>query len=154
MSMEKALQDQMPAGWIGAQCFGCGRENEHGLRIKSYWEGDEVVCNWQPQPYHTAGANILCGGIIATIMDCHSLWTALAAAYRNEGREVGSGQPIFYITRSIKIDLLHPTPVESPVTLRARVQEMGERSATVACSLYSQGTECARLEGKFVRLGI
>lgn len=39
-----AFQDHWPD--IAANCWGCGRNNEHGLQIKSHWDGDEAVCVW------------------------------------------------------------------------------------------------------------
>ena len=41
---EKAFQDHYPNNF--AQCYGCGRLNEQGLQIKSYWDGDETVCEY------------------------------------------------------------------------------------------------------------
>ena len=147
---EKAFQDYYPDDV--SYCYGCGRLNDHGLHIKSYWDGDETVCEWQPEDYHIAFPGYLNGGIIATIIDCHSVNTANSAAYRAEGREPGTEPYLFYVTGSMHIDYLRPTPLGKPVTLRARVMEMGERKAVVACSLYSDGQECARGETVAVRL--
>jgi hypothetical protein len=92
---QKAFQELIQ----GNHCFGCGNLNKHGLQIRSYWDGEETVCNWKPREYHMAGpAHVLNGGIIATLIDCHSICTAIAAAYRNEGREIGSGERIWYAT--------------------------------------------------------
>ncbi|MDP6064450.1 MAG: PaaI family thioesterase, partial [SAR202 cluster bacterium] len=74
----------------GNHCFGCGSLNEHDLQIRSYWNGEKTVCNWMPREYHMAGpTHVLNGGIIATLIDCHVICTAIAAVYRNEGREIG-----------------------------------------------------------------
>lgn len=82
----RALQDLIPEN----QCFGCGPGNPHGLRIKSYPEGEEVVCRFQPSPEHSAGPpDVLYGGTIASIIDCNSGFTAMAHAYRDEGRPFG-----------------------------------------------------------------
>ena len=78
--------------------------NAYGLRIKSYWSGDEAVCTWDPKPYHTAGPkHVLNGGIIATVIDCHCICTAIAAAYRAEGREIGTEPMIWYATGSLQV---------------------------------------------------
>lgn len=148
----EAIQDQWPEA--GMYCWGCGEKNEHGLRIKSYWDGDrdETVCTWQPEPYHIAFPGYLNGGIIATIIDCHSVNTACAAAYRAQGREVGTEPYLMYVTGSMCIEYLRPTPLGKPVTLRARIKEMGERKTVVMCSLYCDGQECARGETVAVKL--
>ena len=134
-------------------CWGCGNLNDDGLHIESRWEGDESVCVWQaPDRYAAGPRHVLNGGIIATILDCHSICTAIADAYREEGREIGSDPDIWYVTGSINVKYLRPTPLSSPVTLRARIVEKGERRTTVACSLYSDEAECARSELVAVRV--
>ena len=99
----KIFQDAWPE-W-GSNCWGCGRNNDHGLQIKSYWEGEEAVCIWQPKKYHEAYMGALCGGIIATIIDCHCTNTAIAAAYKTVGRELGTEPILRYATGSINIKL-------------------------------------------------
>ena len=73
-----ALQDI----WPEATCYGCEIPgNPHGLHIKSDWSEDrkEVVCVFHPQPYHNSGfENIMYGGLVASLCDCHSIWTAIA----------------------------------------------------------------------------
>jgi len=123
------------------------------LQIKSYWSGDEAVCTWQPKPYHAAGPmHVVNGGIIATIIDCHCVCTAIAAAYRAEDREIGTEPPIWYVTRSLQVTYLRPTPIDQPLVLRARIQEMNERTTLLTCSLFGKGEECAR--GKVVAVRV
>ena len=149
--MEKiAFQDQIG----GNYCFGCGPTNQHGLRIKSYWDGsDESTCTYQTHPYHTAGPRqFVNGGIIATLIDCHCVCTAIAYAYRAEGREIGSEPSIWCVTASLKVTYLQPTPIEAPVALRARVVEAGTKKTVLNCTLSSNGKECAHGEVVAVRV--
>ncbi len=148
---EKAIQDRWHE--IGSYCWGCGRSNEQGLRLKSFWQGDEVVATFQPAEYHMAFPGVLNGGIIATLIDCHSLNTANAASCQAEGREYDADPLSGFVTGSIFIKYLKPTPTEEPVFLRARVKEMKERKITVTCSLYSGETECATGEVIAIRIG-
>ena len=137
----------------GNYCWGCGLLNAHGLRIKSYWSGDGAVCTWDPKPYHTAGPKqVLNGGIIATIVDCHCICTAIAAAYRAEGREIGTEPTIWYATGSMQLTYLRPTPTNRPVLLRARIEEIKKRKTVLTCSLFADGEECARSEVVAVRV--
>lgn len=140
----KAIQDQWPE-W-GSVCWGCGRNNEHGLQLKSYWEGEETVANFKPKPYHLAFPGVLCGGIIASLIDCHATNTANAAAYKAEGRELSDEPAKSYVTGSLSVQYLKPTPVNNTVTLRAQVKEIKGRKVTVTCSLYAGDVECARGE--------
>ena len=134
-------------------CWGCGTLNQDGLQLKSYWEGEEAVSTWLPGPPFFAGpTHVLNGGIIATIIDCHSVCTAIADAYRREGREIGSPPDIWCATAALNVTYLRPTPIDVPVTLRASVKERNERRTTVICSLSANGQECARSEVVTVRV--
>ena len=144
----KPLQDMVK----GNVCWGCGSDNEHGLQIKSYLSDNELICTWMPKEYHMAAPGILNGGIIASIIDCHSIWAAVVAAYRSEGREINSEPPIWYVTGSLHVTYLKPTPMDEPVVLKAQVKEENEKSMVVTCSLFAHGEECARGEVVAVRV--
>ena len=144
-----SFQEQMP----GNHCWGCGPDNPEGLRLASYWHGDEAVAVWQPRPEHVAGPrHVLFGGIIAALIDCHSICTAYAAAFRADGRPIGADPSIWYVTASLQVSYLRPTPVAAQVTLRARVTAIDGRRTHVSCSLYVEGQECARGEVVAVRV--
>ena len=146
---EPAFQDQIP----GNYCWGCGSLNERGLQIKSYWSGDESVCTWRPGNQHMAGPqHIVNGGIITSLIDCHCVCTAIAAAYREEGRLIGTEPLIWYATGSIQVTFRKPTPIEELLTLRARITETTERKTILSCSLSAKGEECAIGEVVAVRV--
>lgn len=127
------------------QCYGCGPDNPEGLRIKSFWDGDETICTWQPRPAFMAGpTDVLNGGVIATLLDCHAVGTAIAHTYRLRGREIGSEPRVWCVTASMSVEYLKATPIAAPVSLRGRVEKVGNRSTTVACTLSAGGLETAR----------
>lgn len=126
-----------------AHCYGCGRLNEHGLQIKSFWEGDEVVCDFDPRPYHTAIPGYVYGGLIASLIDCHSTGTAAAAAYREQGREMGTEPALRFLTGTLEVRYLKPTPLGVPLQVRARAVEISGRKVIVESNLYAEGEECA-----------
>lgn len=129
-----------------AICYGCGRLNEHGLQIKSYWDGDEAICTFTPKPYHTAIPGMVYGGLIASLIDCHSTGTAAAAAYRAQGRAMDTEPPLRFVTASLHVDYLRPTPIEGPLELRSQVKEIKGRKVLIATSLSVHGEVCARGE--------
>lgn len=134
-------------------CWGCGAANPHGLQLQSYWDGEESVAVFEPKEYHAAGPrHIVNGGIIATILDCHATCTAIAAAYRAEGRPVGSEPPIWYATASLQVTYKRPTPIDKPITVRARVEDMKGKKITLRCSAWAGDTECATAEVLAVRV--
>lgn len=141
---DKAFQDYYPDQW--SHCYGCGRLNEHGLQIKSYWDGDETVAVFTPRPYHTAVPGYVYGGLLASLIDCHGTGTAAAAAYRAEGRPMDSQPPLRYVTASLKVDYLRPTPLGPPLELRGRVTEIKGRKVVMQISLFAEGVECVRGE--------
>jgi acyl-coenzyme A thioesterase PaaI-like protein len=144
-----AFQDLIPNN----HCYGCGPENPNGLQIKSYWDGDESVCEFQPRLEHSAGPEqYLNGGIIATLIDCHCICTAIANAYRAEGRDIGSVPEIWYVTGALNVSYSKPTPIDRPVTLRARIVEEKPKKTVLQCSLLSEGIECASGEVIAIRV--
>ncbi len=146
----KAFQDQWPD--MSATCWGCGRNNEHGLKIKSYWDGEEVVCVWEPKDYHLAFPGVLNGGIIASIIDCHCLNAANAAYMKEKGQKMDELIAGF-ITGMLNVKFLKPTPVKT-VNLRAKIIEMGEKKIKVTCELFSGKILCATGGITAIRVGI
>ncbi len=142
--MEKAFQDYYPENV--AQCFGCGRLNEHGHQIKTYWEGEESVTRFTPEPFHTAIPGYVYGGLIASLVDCHGTGTAAAAMYRAEDREMDSEPPFRFVTGSLHVDYLKPTPLNGPLEIRGRVKEVKGRKVIVEATVYANGVVTARGE--------
>ena len=141
--MEPAIQDRIPHN----HCWGCGTLNPRGLHIKSYAEAGETVCRFQPSPEHMAGpTHVVNGGIIAAVIDCHCVCTAIADSYRATGRALGSEPLLWSVTASLRVDYLAPTPIAEPLELRAHVREVKGRRRIVECTLRSGGRECARAE--------
>ena len=136
-----------------ADCWGCGRNNHQGLHIKSYWQGDDAVAHYQPLEQQTGHKGILNGGVIATLMDCHCIGLAMAHAHRLEGREIGSLPLISYVTASLKVEYLEPTPLkDQAIELRAGVERVEGRKTFLTCSLFAQGVETARGEVLGIRV--
>ncbi len=140
----KAFQDYYPDHL--AHCFGCGRLNEHGYQIKTYWDGDETVTTFTPKPYHIAIPGYVYGGLLASLIDCHGTGSAAAAAYRAEGRAMDTDPPLRFLTASLHVDYLRPTPLGAPLTLRGQIKEIKGRKVVVAITLAAGDEVCARGE--------
>lgn len=139
----KSLQEQYAPG---NACFGCGPANPKGLHIRSFVEGEEVVADWQAEAQYEAFPGMLCGGIIGTLLDCHSNW----AATHHLMRKAGADHPPCTVTADFAVKLLRPTPTAGPVKLRARVVESTEDRAIVESSLEAGGKTTATCRGTFV----
>ncbi len=134
---KETIQDQWPEE--GTYCWGCGKNNKHGLQLKSYWDGEETIATFEPGEHHLAFSGILNGGIIATIIDCHATGTANSVAHRAAKSE----DHFMYVTASLTVNYLRPTPLDRPVTLRARIKEILKNRIIVECDLFSGAQKCA-----------
>ena len=142
--MNTPIQDYYPQDI--AICYGCGRSNPKGLHIKTQWNGTEGICHFQPRPEHTAFPGFVYGGLIASVIDCHAIGTVIAATYDKEGRKPGTRPPITYVTGTLAVKYLIPTPTEKPLELRAMVMELGAKKAIVHCSVFVENKECVKGE--------
>jgi len=149
---DKAFQDYYSKNC--SQCYGCGCENSHGLQIKSYWEGDESVCRFSPQPFHKAFPGVVYGGLIASLIDCHSTGTAAAAAYRAEGRAMDTEPELHFVTAALHVDYLKPTPMDAELEIRGTVKTIKPKKVVVSTTLSANGEVCARGEVVAVRMPV
>ncbi len=138
MTRGKALQDFFPKG----TCYGCGPDNPDGLHIKSYWsdDGRSVIATYNTAPKYNAGLpNTMYGGTVASLIDCHSIWTAMAFACRAENKELGSLPGVVCVTGKLTVNYLKPTPLDQPVHLKAWVEGEIGRKTRVLCELGPTG---------------
>jgi acyl-coenzyme A thioesterase PaaI-like protein len=145
-----AIQDFYPDDF--AHCYGCGRLNEHGLQIKTRWDGEETVARFTPRPEHIAIPGFVYGGLIASLMDCHAMGTAAAAVERAAGRGIGDGPAPRFVTASLRVEYLKPTPLGPELEIRARAVEVGERKVLVHATVAAGGAITATGEVVAVRM--
>lgn len=127
-------------------CFGCGPANDKGLRIRSVARGEEVVADWRPEKHHEAFPGVLNGGIIGSLLDCHSNWTAAWHLMNKTGVD----HPPCTVTADFHVKLLRPTPTDGAVHLVARVADSTDERATIDAELHAGGKTCATCRGTFV----
>ena len=137
-----AIQDLYPDDF--ARCYGCGRLNEHGLHVRSEWADGEAVARFRPEPHHLAVPGFIYGGLIASLIDCHGIAAAAAASLAAAGRQPGLDPTPRFVTASLQVDFLKPTPAGTELVLRARPLQVGERKVTVEVVLSAAEIECAR----------
>ncbi len=142
----KPVQDYYPDEL--SYCYGCGRLNENGHQIKSYWDGDETIAHFTPKPYHIAVPGYVYGGLIASLIDCHGNGTAALASYRTEGREVGTTPAFRFVTASLQVDYLKPTPIGIELELRGKVIE--HKGRKVISEITVTANEEITVRGKVV----
>lgn len=140
----KAIQDYYPDEL--AHCYGCGRLNTRGHQLKSFGEGEETVARFTPKPYHTAIPGYVYGGMLASLIDCHGTGTAAAAAYRAEGRAMDTTPPHRFVTASLRVDYLKPTPLGPELIVHGRVKSLSGRKVVVEAWISVNGDTTVRGE--------
>lgn len=154
MNIEKyALQDLAAPEGV---CFGCGSKNIHGLRIKSYWDIDDVhvIATHLPDERYSGWPSLVYGGLISCLVDCHSNWTVMANHYRAEDREASSLPRIDCVTGSLGVKYIKPTPMGVLLTLKARIDGEVGRKTRVLCEVYAGETLTALGDSIFVRVDV
>lgn len=145
-----AIQDFYPEDV--AHCYGCGRLNQVGLRMRTRWDGTETVTRFTPAPHHTAIPGTVYGGMVASLLDCHGTGSASAAALREEGHEIGEAPSPRFVTAALHVDFLKPTPLGPELEIRGRIVEIKGRKVVVEETLSADGVVTARGQVVAVRL--
>lgn len=143
-SASPAVQDFYPEDF--AHCHGCGRLNPHGLQVKTRWEGEETVTRFTPHPEHVAVPGFVYGGLIASLVDCHAMATASAATERAAGRRIGEREAPRFVTGSLHVDYLLPTPLGPELVVRGRVKSVSGRRVMVDVTVAAGADVTARGE--------
>jgi acyl-coenzyme A thioesterase PaaI-like protein len=141
---QKSFQDYYPD--VMSHCYGCGSLNENGHQIKSYWDGEESVCYFLPKPYHIAIPGFVYGGLLASLIDCHGTGTAAAAAYRAEQRGMDSEPAFRFLTASLHVDYLKPTPLGIGLEIRGKIKEVQGRKVVIEEWIVANGITTVRGE--------
>lgn len=140
-----AIQDEYPDDF--AWCYGCGRLNEEGYHLKTYWNGEQTETIYQPREEHTAIPGFVYGGLIGALVDCHGTGSASLALHRKNGFEPGSGEaPPRFVTGSLHVDFLKPTPQKFELKAIGTVEEIHPKKWKVTSEVFAGNVLCAKGE--------
>lgn len=142
-----AIQDLYPEHL--AHCYGCGRLNEHGHHIRTFQDGEQTVSEFMPDASHIAVPGFVYGGVIASLIDCHSTATAAAAMAEASQQPLlgpGARTPPRFVTGSLHVDYLRPTPLGEALVVRGKAREIRGRKVIVESTVYAGGVATARGE--------
>ena len=144
--MPSAFQDFYPERF--SHCYGCGKSNPHGHHLTSYWDGEETIARFTVRPEFSGGVpDHAFGGMVASLLDCHGTASAAAFAYRAAGREMGDdGEFMRFVTASLHVDFLRPTPIGVELVIRARLLGIEGRKVRLSLSLHAEEQACAKGE--------
>jgi acyl-coenzyme A thioesterase PaaI-like protein len=143
LNVPTAFQDCYPEKF--SHCYGCGKSNPHGHHLKSYWDGEETIARFTACTRFSGGVpDHVYGGMVASLLDCHGTASAAAFAYRAAGRGMGDGGEFMrFVTASLKVDFLRPTPIGVELVIKGRLLGIEGRKVQVALSLSEGGLTCA-----------
>lgn len=137
-----AIQDDYPEDF--AWCYGCGRMNTEGHHFRTGWNGNETVTYYEPAQQHKAIPGFVYGGLVASMIDCHGTGSASLALHRKNGFEPGSGEePPRFVTASLHVDFLKPTPEGTVLKAVGHIQEIHPKKFKVAVEVFAGSTLCA-----------
>lgn len=141
----KAIQDEYSDDF--AWCYGCGRLNKNGHHFRTGWQGDNTITIYKPLPEHTALPGFVYGGLIASLIDCHGTGSAsLALQQKNVEKEGGNSEPPRFVTASLKVDFIKPTPHGVPLKAIGVVEEVHPKKWKVYTEVFAEETLCAKGE--------
>ncbi|HLR22681.1 MAG TPA: PaaI family thioesterase [Pseudogracilibacillus sp.] len=145
LKVEYAIQDKYEEDF--AWCYGCGRLNQEGLHLRTGWHGDETVTIYSPRKEHTAIPGFVYGGLLASLIDCHGTGSASLALHRKNGHEPSENvAPPRFVTGSLHIDFMKPTPQDIPLKAVGKVEEIHPKKWRVLTEVYAMDECCARGE--------
>ena len=127
LSIQEQLYPDLP-------CFGCGHGNPKGLKLRSYPADGYVTATFTPWPEHNNGLGYLNGGIISTVLDCHSAAAVTLEAERRHWPAL-PGAALPYVTAGLNVRYLRPSPLFEPVELRATITSAAEAEMTAEVEL-------------------
>lgn len=149
-STRPSIQDLYPEGY--SHCYGCGRNNPKGLHIRSFEAGDDLVAHVPPCTDEISHPGVAYSGYISSLLGCHAIAAAAAAAHRAHGRSVGDGEIAPFMTSQIKVEFVEPTPVGVPYELRARALFAHKHKVVVKAELLVNRAVHARAEVEAVEI--
>ena len=150
--MKVFIQDTYPEDF--AHCYGCGYKNPEGHHFKTTYDEatGETVTRYRPKPYHTAIPGFVYGGLIASLIDCHSSGSAAIFKMLAEGKKPGEEPAPRFVTARLEVDYLKPTPLGPELEVRGRAVEVGVKKVVVKSQLLVEGVETARSRAVMVRI--
>lgn len=125
--------------WVGLdgyKCFGCAPDNEHGLRLEFFEDGDDVVATWKPEPCYQGWLDTLHGGIQSTLMDELAGWVVF--------RKLQTAG----VTSRLDARFLKSISTNEPfLTIRGRIKEQKRAAVFIETEIYdSKGELCTRAD--------
>ena len=128
-----------PLASVDKECFACGPENPHGLKMCFESNGGQIRSKVSMKQAFRGWSNLIHGGILSTMLDETMSWTVI-----NFTRK-------FMLTRSMTVTFKKPVRVGAVITVTGYIKEQSsERNALVVAEIHDEDDDlCATAEGDF-----
>ena len=105
-----------------AMCFGCGKANQHGLKLKFYQDAEAAKSEFIPTEYHQGWPGYVHGGAIMAAIDEGIGW---AAHFKN----------IYAVTAKIEVRLKSMARIGEPLIISAHITRQTKRTLEVEAQI-------------------
>lgn len=114
----------------GYYCFGCSPDNETGVHMEFYEDGEDVVSLWKPQPKYQGWIDTLHGGIQAVLLDEICAWV-IVRKLQTTG-----------VTSKMETRYMKPVMTTDPyIKLKAHIVEKKRNIIILEALLYNANDE-------------
>ena len=151
-NFRKPIQDYYPDAF--ANCFGCGRNNSHGLHTQTWWihEAKMGYCKFTPNAHCCGYKSVFHGGLLSSVIECNSVATSIAATFYEEELDLNKDL-VFYVLGEINhTKFIRPVPINSEVEVKTRIVELHPRKALCHVEVYGNKILCATARTTTVRV--
>ena len=123
----------------GYNCFGCSPNNQSGLQMEFFEDGDFVVSEWEPKQHRAGYGNVLHGGIQSTILDEIASWLVYTKV-----KTAG-------VTATLNVKYKNTVFTDKGnLTIRAKLIDQNKRFATIHAEILDHEKKvCSEAEVKY-----
>jgi uncharacterized protein (TIGR00369 family) len=128
-----------PLVGVDKECFGCGSENKHGLKMKFESNGEQLRSRLTMNERFRGWSNLIHGGVLSTILDETMGWTVLCLTKK------------FMLTKGMYVGFKRPVRIGMKITSTGYIKEhLSDRKIIVVAEIHDEsGDLCASSEGEF-----
>lgn len=114
----------------GYMCFACCPNNETGMHLEFFEDGNDIVCFWTPEARFQGWLNTLHGGVQALLLDEICGWV-VTRKLQTTG-----------VTSKMETQYMKPVlTTDTKITLRARITRQMRNVAFIEAELYNSADE-------------
>ena len=117
-----------------SKCFGCGKENPIGAKLKFYEDSENSIQTTFTAPETWGGwGEIIHGGLQTVLLDEISAWTAISLL------------SIYGLTVKAEIEFFHPVYCNEKLVIKGKIEEVKGKDIRILSSIMTEdGMICTK----------